>query len=43
VRAPPTSGFGTLLMATLGDAHTVFAEEGFEYRCRVPLCEAMRA
>jgi PAS domain S-box-containing protein len=43
VGAPPASGFGTLLMATLGDAHTVFAEEGFEYRCRVPLSEAMRA
>jgi PAS domain S-box-containing protein len=42
VHAPETAGFGTLLMATLGDARTLFAEHGFEYRCRVPLAEAMR-
>ena len=42
VRAPATAGFGSRLMAALGEPRLDFAADGFEYRLSVPLAEATR-
>jgi PAS domain S-box-containing protein len=42
VQAPRSSSFGTLLMSSLGQSRTVFAQHGFEYHFVVPLAEVVR-
>jgi PAS domain S-box-containing protein len=39
---PQERGFGTLLMASMGQTELAFAEEGFAYALAVPLADAVR-